>query len=56
MIKNWIFQWVELVTEEGTLIQRKFLSPSDTPKAAFKTEADKVVAREYYNLHRLWKA
>lgn len=49
-------QWVELVTEEGTLIQRKFLSPSDTPKAVFKTEADKVVAREYCNLHGLWKA
>ena len=48
-------QWIDLITEDGTLIQRKFLDPSDAPKATFKTEADKVVAREYCNLHGLWE-
>ena len=56
MMPEHYIQWIELVTEEGTLIQRKFLAPSDEPKAKFKTDADKVVAREYCNLHGLWKS
>lgn len=39
-------EWIELVSEEGTLIERKFLEPSDLPKASFKTAADKVTARD----------
>ncbi|WDP88475.1 MAG: desulfoferrodoxin [Desulfobacter sp.] len=56
MMPEHYIQWIELVTAEGTLIQRKFLAPSDEPKAIFKTDAEKVVAREYCNLHGLWKS
>lgn len=47
-------QWIELVTEDGVL--RKYLKPEDKPVAEFKTDAEEVFAREYCNLHGLWKA
>ncbi len=52
--EHWI-EWIELVSENGTRIARKFLDPSDAPEAEFKTDADKVTAREYCNLHGLWE-
>ncbi len=52
--EHWIV-WIELVSEDGTMIQRKFLESSDTPEATFYTDADKVTAREYCNLHGLWE-
>jgi superoxide reductase len=47
-------QWIELITEKEVL--RKYLDPTDKPVAEFKTDAKKVCAREYCNLHGLWKA
>ena len=48
-------QWVEL--EVDGVIQRKALKPGETPEAVFKAPEGKVVvAREYCNLHGLWKA
>ena len=35
---------------------RQFLNPGDAPEAVFKVSAGKPVAREYCNLHGLWKA
>lgn len=52
--EHWIV-WIELVSENGTLIQRKFLDSSDSPKATFYTNEQKVTAREYCNLHGLWE-
>jgi len=52
--EHWI-AWIELISEDGTLIQRKFLDPSDAPEATFYTNADKVTAREFCNLHGLWE-
>ena len=52
--EHWIV-WIELVAENGTLIQRKFLDPSDSPEATFLTNEDKVIAREFCNLHGLWE-
>lgn len=49
-------QWIELTSEDDTFVQRKMLTPDSAPEAIFKTDADKVVAREYCNLHGLWKA
>jgi superoxide reductase len=48
-------EWIELASEDGTFLQRQMLTPSDKPEAVFKTDAAKVVAREYCNLHGLWK-
>ncbi len=47
-------EWIELQAN-GTSYY-KFLNPGDVPEAVFKVDAEKVVAREYCNLHGLWKA
>ena len=47
-------QWIELVTP--TRVLRHNLTPQDKPVAEFKTDATEVEAREYCNLHGLWKA
>ncbi len=47
-------QWIELVTPNAVL--RKNLTPNDQPLAEFKTDATEVTAREYCNLHGLWKS
>jgi len=46
-------QWIELSHESE--IQRKYLTPTDKPEATFMTNAGEVTAREYCNLHGLWK-
>ena len=46
-------QWIELVTP--TAVLRHNLTPQDKPVAEFKTDATEVEAREYCNLHGLWK-
>jgi len=52
---HWI-EWIELASEDDTFVQRKILKPTDKPEVEFKTDAAKVVAREYCNLHGLWKS
>lgn len=47
-------EWIELIAD-GTSY-RVFLSPGMEPKAFFPVKAEKVTAREYCNLHGLWKA
>jgi len=47
-------QWIELIAD-GT-VYRKHLKPGDTPEAGFHVTASAVTAREYCNLHGLWKA
>lgn len=52
--KHWI-QWIELVADGE--IHSKMLNPGDAPEAVFLIPAaSKVSAREYCNLHGLWKA
>jgi superoxide reductase len=52
---HWI-EWIELASEDNTFVQRQMLTPTSAPIAEFKTDAAKVTAREYCNLHGLWKA
>lgn len=47
-------EWIELNAGEKSF--RKFLKPGDKPKAEFCLEADRGSAREYCNLHGLWKS
>ena len=46
-------EWVEAVVEGKAY--RQFLNPGETPEATFKVDADQITAREYCNLHGLWK-
>ena len=47
-------QWIELIADGVSYW--KFLKPGDAPEAEFCIQADSVGAREYCNLHGLWKA
>jgi superoxide reductase len=47
-------EWVELIADGKAY--RQFLKPGQTPDAIFKIDAANVSAREYCNLHGLWKA
>ena len=47
-------EWIELVA--GDKAYRQFLKPGDAPEAFFAVDAPKVSAREFCNLHGLWKA
>ncbi len=48
-------QWIELLV--GDVSYKAFLKPGDVPEAFFCIDADikDVSAREYCNLHGLWK-
>ena len=47
-------QWIAPITNNNDVL-RKYLTPNDKPVAEFKTDATEVLAREYCNLHGLWK-
>jgi superoxide reductase len=47
-------EWIELLADGKAY--REFLSPAQKPEAVFKIDAAKVIAREYCNIHGLWKA
>ena len=46
-------EWIELIADG--IAYREFLKPGDKPEASFCVKADKVSAREFCNLHGLWK-
>jgi len=47
-------EWIQLLADEKSY--RQFLKPGDKPQALFEIKADKVTAREYCNIHGLWKS
>lgn len=54
MEEKHLIEWIQIIAD-GTSY-RKFLNPSEAPEAVFKVEANQVAAREFCNLHGLWKA
>lgn len=47
-------EWIELIADGKAY--REFLAPSMAPEAEFKIKAESVTAREYCNVHGLWKS
>jgi len=47
-------EWIEVIA--GGKAYRQFLKPGEKPEATFCIDAGQVTAREYCNLHGLWKA
>ncbi len=47
-------EWIELLADGKAY--RQFLKPGEKPEAVFNIKASSVSAREYCNLHGLWKA
>jgi len=54
MDQNHYIEWIEVIADGKAY--RQFLHPGEAPEATFAIKAEKVVAREYCNLHGLWKA
>ena len=47
-------EWIEVIA--GGKAYRQFLKPGDAPEATFSIDAAEVTAREYCNVHGLWKS
>ncbi len=47
-------EWIQVIADG--ISYRKFLKPGDKPQAEFEIKADKIEAREYCNIHGLWKS
>ena len=54
MEENHYIEWIELIADGKYC--RKFLKPGEEPEAFFEVKAEKVSAREYCNIHGLWKS
>jgi superoxide reductase len=54
MEQNHYIEWIEIIADSKTC--RKFLKPGDKPEAEFEVMAEKIEAREYCNIHGLWKS
>lgn len=46
-------EWIELLADGRAY--RRFLQPGQAPEAVFHVDAARVEAREYCNVHGLWK-
>ncbi len=46
-------EWLEIIADGKAY--RQFLNPGEAPEATFNVEAGQFTAREYCNLHGLWK-
>ena len=47
-------EWIEVIADGR--VYRKFLKPDDKSEAEFEIKSEKVKAREYCNIHGLWKS
>ncbi len=47
-------EWIEIIADGK--VQRAHLKPGQKPEAEFCVKANKIGAREYCNLHGLWKS
>lgn len=46
-------EWIEVIADGKAY--RQFLKPGDAPEATFMIAASEIIAREYCNLHGVWK-
>ena len=54
MEESHYIEWIEII--DGDKSYRQFLNPGQAPEAAFCIDSKKIIAREYCNLHGLWKS
>jgi superoxide reductase len=54
MEESHYIEWIEVIAD-GTAY-RRFLKPGDAPEAEFERQAGKIEAREFCNVHGLWKS
>jgi superoxide reductase len=46
-------EWIEVIADGKAY--RQFLNPGEAPEAVFMIDHEKITAREFCNLHGLWK-
>jgi len=54
MEEKHFIEWIQVIS--GGKAYRKFLNPGEAPEAVFCVESGEITAREYCNLHGLWKS
>ena len=54
MTKEHQIEWIQII--DGNKSYRKFLKPGDKPQAEFEISSKDITAREYCNIHGLWKS
>jgi len=54
MTEDHYIEWIQVVANNKSY--RKFLNPDDKPQAEFEINEDNIIAREYCNVHGLWKS
>lgn len=54
MIGKHFIEWIQVITDGASC--RKYLNPGDRPEAEFNITTGKIEAREYCNIHGLWKS
>ena len=54
MEESHYIEWIEII--DGDKSYRQFLNPGQSPQALFCIDSKKIIAREYCNLHGLWKS
>jgi len=47
-------EWIQIIADGKAY--RQFLNPGNAPEAVFEIRAENIDAREYCNVHGLWKA
>lgn len=53
MLEEHHIEWIEVLTENK--VYREYLKAGEKPQAVFKIDEEVIGAREYCNLHGLWK-
>jgi superoxide reductase len=54
MEEKHFIEWIELIVDGNAY--RQFLAPGAVPEAVFLVQGSEISAREYCNLHGLWKS
>jgi superoxide reductase len=54
MVEEHYIEWIEIIADGKAY--RQFLKPGVAPEATFPIQVNALSAREYCNLHGLWKA
>jgi len=54
MEEEHFIEWIEILADGKSY--RQYLKPGNTPEAEFCVDTSEITAREYCNLHGLWKA
>ena len=54
MLEEHYIEWIQIIADGSAY--RKFLKPGGKPQAEFEIKANNITAREYCNIHGLWKS